>query len=264
VIQARGLCTGYAGRPVLQNVDLNIEAGQFVGLVGPNGAGKSTLLKALAGLLAPTPTGEVRLDGRDLRTIPNRERARLLAFVPQSANYSFAFTCQELVMMGRYAYLDRLGWSEAQHLEVVRRSLAQTGSEHLGRRLVSELSGGELQRVRIAQALAQETSILLLDEPTAHLDLCHQVELMELLGRLNRERSMTIVMSVHDLNLALTSCHRLVLLQEGRLKLDEGPGNFCDNPLVDEVFGVALERWSTPGRPSRVFAARSLRGQSAG
>jgi iron complex transport system ATP-binding protein len=261
MIQARGLQGGYGSKSVLQGIDLDLLEGEFAALVGPNGAGKSTLLRALAGLLPYQ--GELLLQGRKLSEIPVRERARLIAFVPQSVSYSFAFSCQELVMMGRYPYLDRLGWSEAGHREVVLRCLRQTSTSHLAERSVLELSGGELQRVRIAQALAQESRLLLLDEPTAHLDLCHQVELMELLRDLHTG-GLTILVTIHDLNLAAPYCQRLFLLDQGRLRLTGEPLAFCEDALVDAVFQVELDRWRREDRPARLFADRSLRPGSTG
>lgn len=250
-LEASGLAFAYpGGRAALAPTDLRVEPGEFVGLLGPNGAGKSTLLKLLAGVLRPTG-GRVRLGGEDLPRLSRRRLARTLSFVPQDLHAWLPFTCREVVAMGRYAHQGGLGLRE-QGGEVVERCMAETGVTALAERRITEVSGGEAQRVRIAQALAQEGQVLLLDEPTSHLDLSFQVEVMDVLHRLNRERGLTVVVSLHDLNLAALYCRRLVVLQAGHLVADGTPDEVVTEALLRQVFRVEAE---VAGGP-RVFLRR--------
>jgi iron complex transport system ATP-binding protein len=254
LLSARGLEFAYRpGEKVLEGLDLDLAAGELVGILGPNGSGKSTLMKVMCGILSPQ-AGEVLLEGRPLSRIPRRHLARRIAFVPQEARPSLAFTCGEVVMMGRYPHMRGLGLGEGQHLQVVRRCMEATGVAHLARRRITEVSGGEAQRVRIAQALAQESRILLLDEPTSHLDINFQIEVMDLLRRLHREEGLTVVLSLHDLNLASLYCERLVLLQQGRLLCQGPPPEVLTPSVLRQAFQVEVEiaEGPLPGRP-RVF-----------
>jgi iron complex transport system ATP-binding protein len=211
-VACRDLVAGYRDRPVLEHVTLTVPVGQMLALLGPNGAGKSTLLRVWTGLHAPR-AGTVELFGRDLRQISPAERARLVAVVPQEVTTPMSFTVAELVALGRrqWAQLD------AHDRQVVEAALAYTDTLELRDRFYSELSGGEKQRAILALALAQEPQLLLLDEPTAHLDINHRLEVLQLLERLNRERGLTVVMTSHDLNLAAEFFPQLALLDRGRL-----------------------------------------------
>lgn len=250
-LAARGLSFAYpGGRQVLHPTDLAVAPGEFVGLLGPNGAGKSTLLKLLAGVLKPA-AGHVLLGDEDVRRVPRRRMARTLAFVPQDAHVWLPFTCREVVAMGRYVHETGLGL-RASGSEVVERCMAETGVTALADRRITEVSGGEAQRVRIAQALAQEGQVLLLDEPTSHLDLSFQVEVMDVLHRLNEERGMTVVVSLHDLNLASLYCQRLVVVQEGRVVADGTPTEVVTEALLRDVFHVEADVAEGP----RVFLRR--------
>lgn len=253
-LEAREVSFSYSpeAAPVLPPLDLAVEPGRFMGLLGPNGAGKSTLLKLLAGVLRPT-RGSVSLDGEDLRRIPRRRLARTLAFVPQDAHLWLPFTCREIVAMGRYAHQAGLGLVDSGHDEVVRRCMADTGVTDLAERRVTEISGGEAQRVRIAQALAQEARLLVLDEPTSHLDVSFQIEVMDLLLRLNRSRGLTVLASLHDLNLASLYCDRVVALQAGRIVGDGTPAAVLTESLLREVFRVEVDLQVGPGDRPRVF-----------
>jgi len=253
-LQARGLTFSYGpgSDSVLDGLDLALEPGTFVGLLGPNGSGKSTLLKLLAGVLHPT-AGAVRLGDEDLARIPRRRLAPSLAYVPQDTRVWLPFTCREVVAMGRYAHRSGLGLSDAGHDGVVQRCMADTGVLDLAERRITEVSGGEAQRVQIAQALAQEARILVLDEPTSHLDISFQVEVMDLLGRLNRDHGMTILAALHDLNLASLYCDRLVTLRRGRVVKDGSPAQVLDPTLLWEVFGVRVEIQQGPSGRPRLF-----------
>ncbi|MFN7983505.1 MAG: ABC transporter ATP-binding protein [Vicinamibacterales bacterium] len=208
-------------RPVLSNVSLDIERGSVVGLLGPNGSGKTTLLRIMSGVLAPSQ-GTVLLDEQPLASMARRDVARRLAVVAQETRATFDFTALEMVLMGRYPHLGPFELEGADDLDIARRAMQTTGTDVLEQRLFATLSGGEKQRVVIASALAQASDMLLLDEPTAALDLRYQLEVVTVLKSLNASRTTTIVLTTHDLNLAAAVCQRIVLLKQGRV-LAAGP-----------------------------------------
>jgi iron complex transport system ATP-binding protein len=200
---------------VLDDVSLSIERGESVGILGPNGSGKTTLLKMLGGVLQPD-AGFVRLEGTAMGAMSRASVARRIAIVPQETHPAFEYTVLELVLMGRYPHLGAFEIEGPTDLRLAREALAATGTATLESRSFDTLSGGERQRVVIAAALAQAADVLLLDEPTASLDLAYQLEIAALLTRLNREQGCTLVLSTHDLNLAATVCDRVVLVRKGR------------------------------------------------
>ncbi|MEW6283056.1 MAG: ABC transporter ATP-binding protein [Candidatus Eremiobacterota bacterium] len=250
MIEVRDVAFAYGRRSALKGISLSVRPGEFLGVLGPNGSGKSTLLRLMAGLLQPA-SGRVTLEGTDLSRIPRRELAGRLAFVPQRVDFVFPFTAGELVMMGRYARMQGPGLDESPHREAVRQAMQRTGVEDLAGRRVTELSGGEAQRVRVAQALAQEAELLLLDEPNSHLDVNHQLELMELLCGLGR----TVVASLHDLNLASLYCDRLVLLQAGSLAVHGPPAEVLTEDTLERTFGARL-RVTSGARPTVSYPRR--------
>jgi len=215
-LEAERVGFAYGRRAVLDGVTLDVSPGELVGVIGPNGAGKTTLVRVLAGVLAPS-TGVVRLAGRPLRSYRRREVARRLAVVPQDAHVQFPFTALEIVLMGRAAHLPRLGFPRPRDLAIARASMQRLEVGHVEDRSLDHVSGGERQRVLLARALAQEPDVLLLDEPTTHLDLRHQAGIHDVLRELVRTRGTAIVSVLHDLNLAAMYCDRLVLLAEGRV-----------------------------------------------
>jgi iron complex transport system ATP-binding protein len=206
---------------VLRDVSLSVPRGGIVGLLGPNGSGKTTLLRLLAGTLRPD-AGAITLGGRPIGGFTRIEIARRVAVVPQETHSTFDFTALEIVMMGRYPHLRAFELEGADDLRIARDALAATGTAEFESRPFATLSGGEKQRVVIAGALAQASDVLLLDEPTASLDLGYQFDIVDLLTRLNRERGTTMVVSTHDLNLAASICSEVVLLRRGRV-LASGP-----------------------------------------
>lgn len=239
MLTASGISFAYdrRGRPVVDDVSVSVARGAIVGLLGPNGSGKSTLLKLLAGTLAPSQ-GRIELDGAALSRLSRRELARRIAVVPQETDSTFDFTALEIVLMGRYPHLGAFALEGADDVEIARNALAATGTSAVEARRFTTLSGGEKQRVVIASALAQASDVLLLDEPTASLDLGFQFEIAALLLRLNHERGTTMVVSTHDLNLAATLCTELVLLKEGRV-LARGPTtDVLTASNVRTVYGV--------------------------
>jgi iron complex transport system ATP-binding protein len=205
-----------AAQRVLDGVSLQVHRGAVVGLLGPNGSGKTTLLKIIAGVLK-APSGRVLIDGQAIEQLTRRDLARRLAVVPQETQTTFDFTVIDMVLMGRYPHLGAFQLEGASDQAIARDALAATGTAALEARPFATLSGGEKQRVVIASALAQASDMLLLDEPTAALDLGYQFEITALLRRLNTERGTTMIVSTHDLNLAAALCERVVLLKQGRV-----------------------------------------------
>ncbi len=239
---------------VLRGVSLSARTGEFIGILGPNGSGKTSLLRLIAGAFAPA-TGRITLDGRDVAAIPRRDLARRLAVVPQETHLSFDYTALEIVQMGRYPHLGAFAIEGPADLAAARDAMATTGTSDLAERPFAALSGGEKQRVVIASALAQldrrtaaaarddpgAGSVLLLDEPTASLDLRYQLEIAALVRRLNRDERLTILLSTHDLRLARTLCTHLVLLSAGRILATGPPADVLTPPLVGQLYGIDAE-----------------------
>lgn len=223
---------------ILRDISFDVSAGQCVGILGPNGAGKSTLLRIMAATLAAS-AGTILLDCRALHQWPTRERAQRLAFVPQRTEPTFPFRVREIVLMGRTPYLKRWQKEGEEDWRIVHEALMLTDTTHLAEQDVTTLSGGELQRVAIARALAQRPTFLLLDEPTASLDLRHQMEITQLLKRLTRQ-GVTIVTVLHDLNLALATCSTVLVLHGGTLYAAGPPSVVLTPQTVRAVFAVEV------------------------
>ena len=222
---------------VVDEVSLSIAPGDLTGILGPNGSGKTTLLKMLAGTLTPS-AGTIAFDGRPLRDWKRRHLARRIALVPQDTHAPFDFTVLDIVLMGRFPHLGTFALEGPADLAIARQALAATGTSAFEERPFATLSGGEKQRVVIAGALAQSPELLLLDEPTASLDLGHQLDVQQLLAGLNRDRGVTMVLSTHDLNLAAGLCRRLILLRGGRV-IAQGPTEDVLTPeTVRALYGV--------------------------
>ena len=239
LLQLDALTFGYDSQPLFAETSLAINAGEMVGLLGPNGAGKTTLLRLAIGALRPQ-RGCVLLSGRDLHAYSRREVARRIAVVPQEFSTPFAFTVRELVGLGRTPYLSFFGTERpADHL-AVQQAMEATGTASLAGRIFNELSGGEKQRVALAMALAQQPELLVLDEPTTHLDLKYQISVLELAQRLNRERGLTVLATMHDLNLAARYFARLILFQRG-IVADGPPVEVLQSRLLSRVYEVPVE-----------------------
>jgi iron complex transport system ATP-binding protein len=236
-LSAESLQLGYGERTIVDGLDLQVPAGRITAIVGANGCGKSTLLRALARLITPR-AGRVILDGRTLQTRPTKEIARTLGLLPQAPVAPEGIAVADLVGRGRHPHQRMLARFSARDYEVVAQSLAATGISEFADRPVDELSGGQRQRVWIAMALAQETEILLLDEPTTFLDLAHQVEVLDLLTDLNRDRGTTIVMVLHDLNLAARYADHLFAMCDGRIVASGEPSAVVTRELIGEVFDL--------------------------
>jgi len=244
---AQGLVAGYGARRVLGGIDLELAAGVLTALVGPNGAGKSTLLRALAGLIRPT-AGSVRLDGRAVGAISRRELAGRIAVVPQSFDTLFPFTVREVVSLGRSARLALFARPTAADAHAVERALDELALGALADRRLDSLSGGERQRAVLAMALAQQSDVLLLDEPTVHLDPGHQRSTVLLVRELARARGLVLVTVLHDLNLAALA-DRIVALVDGAVAADGPPEAVLSAGPVHRIFGPGLRVALVDGRP---------------
>ncbi len=235
---------------VLEDCSLDVHDGEILGIIGPNGSGKTSLLKLMAGLLRPQ-AGQVCLHGSDVATLSPLEMARLVALVPQESQVLFPFTVGELVLMGRFVHQKGWGWESADDLRIARHAMRIMEVDHLAGRTFQALSGGERHRTVIARALAQQTPILLLDEPTAFLDLKHQIEMFGILKALNRERQVTVALVSHDVNLAGQYCDRLLLLHEGKPYRVGSPKDVLTIEHLRVVYGceVLLDAHPTTGTP---------------
>ncbi len=240
---------------VLDGIDLAVASGEMVGLLGPNGSGKTTLVKLASGILKPGK-GEIRLDGADIRGMGRKAVARIVAVMPQYFHIPFAFTVGEVIALGRLPFIRTIAGETADDHEAVAGAMAVVGIAHLEERRFDELSGGERQKVVLAMALAQQPRLLLLDEPTAHLDIAHQVEILEQVRRLNRDSGVTVIAAIHDLNLASLYFDRLVLLKEGRILADGKPEDVITEETLRSVFSatVMVERHPMTGAPHVVVA----------
>jgi iron complex transport system ATP-binding protein len=236
-LSARHVSFSYPRQFALRDVSLDVAPGSLTGLLGPNGCGKTTLLKLLAGIVHPH-SGTITLNGRSLADVPRRIVAQQIAVVPQETHPAFDYTAMEMVLMGRHPHLGTFQLEGPADLAIAHEAMSATGTAHLTGRAYMTLSGGEKQRVIIASALAQQPQVLLLDEPTASLDLGYQVEVASLLTQLNRERGVTMIMATHDLNLAASICDSLVLIRGGEI-LAYGPAqDVLTAAAVQQLYGV--------------------------
>ncbi|MFD7652762.1 ABC transporter ATP-binding protein [Actinosynnema sp. NPDC059797] len=236
-LRARALSVGYGERLVVSGLDLDVPSGSVTAVIGPNGCGKSTLLRAL-GRLLPARSGEVLLDGERIDRKPTREVAKVLAVLPQSPRAPEGLTVAELVARGRHPHQAWYRQWSAEDEAAVASALEMTGMGGLADRAVDELSGGQRQRAWISMALAQGTDLLLLDEPTTYLDLAHQIDVLDLVQRLNSEFGRTVVMVLHDLNLAARYADRLVAMRDGGVVVAGTPEEVLTEETLLEVFGL--------------------------
>ena len=236
-LETKKLTLAYEGTPILRNIDLAIPPGKITVLVGANGCGKSTLLRGLARLLK-AKSGKVYLDGKDISQLKSKTVAQKLAILSQSPVAPEGLTVRNLVAMGRYPYQHWLQqWSKEDEIKI-EEALSITGTTEIAERLLNSLSGGQRQRAWIAMVLAQDTNILLLDEPTTYLDLAHQIELLDLLQQLHETKGKTIVMVLHDLNLACRYADYLVAVKQGKIYTMGSPKQVMTEDMVQEVFGL--------------------------
>ncbi len=234
----------YEAMPALERVTFDVDTGGFVGVVGPNGAGKTTLMRAINGLMRPAG-GAVYLNGQDVEALDTRSVAQQVAAVPQEGRAAAGFTAWEIVLMGRTPHLGHWENEGEEDRRIAREAMERTRTWALAARVIDNLSGGERQRVIIARALCQQPRLLLLDEPTLHLDLRSQLEVMDLLHTLNQQ-GLTIVAVLHDLNLAALYCPRLIMLKEGRIFAAGTPREVLTAQTIHDVYGIEVTIQSHP------------------
>jgi iron complex transport system ATP-binding protein len=243
----------YDSRVILDDLSVAVARGERVALIGPNGAGKTTLLNLGSGILRPA-RGRVMLAGRSLASLPARERARCVAMVPQTLTIPFAFSVREIVALGRTPFASFLGRETRADRLAVEAALELTGTTEFAQRGILDLSAGERQRVILAMALAQQPELLLLDEPTANLDLAHQLAFLGLVRELSRQQGLTVVAAVHDLNLAALSFDRIVALHQGQIVADGSPGQVLRADVVESIYGAPVRIVEHPTEPVPLVA----------
>lgn len=237
MIEIRNIFSGYEGKQVLRDFSVTFEKAAFCAVMGPNGSGKSTLLRAIAGI-QPVEKGEVKIDGLLLQDYKSIELARKIAFVPQREDVVFDFSVFEVVMMGRNPYQNRWEFSTPEDEKLVEKVLEMTNLKYLKDRMLGQLSGGELRRAMIARAIAQQTPIIMLDEPLANLDVVHQFEIMDILAELNQRQQVTIIIVLHDFPYALQYAQEVLLMKEGEIQ-HFGPTSEVLTPEnVQNCFGL--------------------------
>lgn len=249
LLQVENITIGYASprqpaKAVLRAVSFDLQEGEILAVIGPNGAGKTTLVRTLTGILPLPPdggNGRVRAGGQDLAILSPAERARLMAVVPQARQLPPAFSVWETVLIGRTAHLNWLGQTSEHDEQLARKAMERTSTLHLAQRRIDELSGGEQQRVLLARALAQNAPLLLLDEPTSHLDFKYQFSLLEQLRQLSRQDHLGILLVLHDLNLVARYADRVALLVDGQLHALGAPDEVLSAPLLSQAYGVPLQ-----------------------
>lgn len=239
MLDVQSLCVNYGNVEALKDISLSVNAGEILVIVGPNGAGKSTLIKAASGMLPFH--GRVLVNGRDFSHLNNKERACLLAVVPQARQLPGAFSVSQTVLLGRTPYMNWLGQASSLDRQKALWAMERTGVARLADRRLGELSGGEQQRVLLARALAQDAPLLLLDEPTTHLDLKHQSGLLNLLRKLAQEKNLAVLMILHDLNLAGLYADRIALLVDGQIRSTGTPAEVLISTSLTDAFGVAVQ-----------------------
>jgi len=240
MLKIEGLSVSYGSRRALQAVSMDVQSSQVLALIGPNGAGKSTLVRAVSGII-PVQAGKVGADGVDLLSLPAMQRARYLAVVPQAVSLPPAFTVWETVLLGRTPYLNFLGQISEKDEQIARLALQRVDALDLAERRVGELSGGEQQRVLLARSLAQSTPILLLDEPTVHLDLQHQVSLMETVRSLAHADNLAVLVAMHDLNLAARYADRVALLVGGEVRAAGSARQVLTPELISAAYHLTVQ-----------------------
>jgi len=239
ILEIYNLVCRYDDLAAVKNVSFKVKSGEFVGIIGPNGSGKSTILRSIARVVKPV-SGHITLGGTDIFGLGTKELARQIAVVPEDTTVSFSFTVLDIVMMGRAPHLGRFELEKEKDITIARRAMKMTDTLSLENRFIDELSSGEKQRVIIAQALAQDPKIMLLDEPTAHLDINHEIEIFDLLKKLQAEAGLTIIVVSHNLNLAAQYCQRLILLKEGKIFKEGTPEEVITEENIKSVYGAKV------------------------
>ena len=259
-LEVNDLTLAYGKTTVIDTMSFSVSKGEVLGLIGPNGSGKSTLIKAVSHVITPR-SGRVILDSKDISTIHRSELARLLAVVPQTPILPSSFSAFEIVLMGRNPHLSLLRYESENDMEITYRAMERTATLPFAERRIGELSGGEIQRIVIARALAQQTEVILLDEPTANLDINHQLEILDLIKSLCTLNHRTVIITLHDLNLAAQYCDRLVLIKTGQVHAQGTPEEVITTDNIREVYGTDNCVYTHPvnGRPTVLLQAGGSR-----
>lgn len=237
MLTVKDICFSYREKPVLENIDLEVRKGEIIGILGPNGCGKTTLLKLLNRNLHPR-SGRILMEDQDLEEISKRRIARHIAVVPQSNEIRFAFSVRDIVSMGRMPFLDRFQGESSEDMRIVEEAMEKTNIREFADRLINTMSGGERQRVIIARALAQRPEVILLDEPTLHLDINHQFEVLDLVKRLSKEEGLTVIIVSHDLPMVVKYCDRMVLIHDHRVHALGTPEEVLTTENMRTVFNI--------------------------
>ncbi len=257
ILKTESLKVAYDAKVVLQNVSLELIPGEILALIGPNGAGKTTLVRAVSGTV-PVVSGQICIDGQDLSALTTAQRARVLAVVPQARQLGGAYTVEQAVMMGRTAYMSWLGRESKSDQAAVQLALQQTHLEDFVRRPIAQLSGGEQQRVLLARALAQSTPVLLLDEPTSHLDLQHQTHILSLVKKLTKEKQLAVMMAMHDLNLVSFFADKVALLVDGQVICVGSPQDVIRAEHISAAYQTPVEIISHPVTGAPIIFPRGV------
>lgn len=250
LIKIKKLDWHYGENKVLDDISLNLHNCGFYGIIGPNGSGKTTLLKNISRSLEPKK-GTVFFNEKDITEYSNKELAKKISYVPQNTNLEFEFSVMDIVLMGRSPYVKRFQAENANDIGIAKRAMEITNTWHLKEKNIGMISGGERQRAIIARALAQQTNIMLLDEPVSQLDIQHQIEILEMLKKLTEEKKLTVIMSLHDLNLAAQYCDKLILMDKGRVFKEGAPHEIIEEENIQKVYGMKVYIMKNPhtGKP---------------
>lgn len=239
ILELKNVFCGYDGEYVLKDVSFSISEGEFVGIIGPNGCGKTTLFRTITKVLNPK-NGSILYKDKDIKNIHLKDLAKEIAVVLQVFEVTFSYTVEEFVLMGRFPHKNRFETLNNKDFEIVKNSMKSVDIYNLKDKKIQELSGGEIQKVQIAQAISQEPKLLLLDEPTSHLDIKYQVEILDLIKRLNKEKKISVVIIFHDLNLASEYCEKLILLNSGKIHKIGEPSSVLTYQIIEEVYRTVV------------------------
>ncbi len=239
ILEFKNVSGGYYNNSILKDITFKVDSGDFFGLIGPNGSGKTTLLRLASRIISPSK-GEINFSGLNIFKFDIKEFCRKVAFVSQNISNDFSFSVQEIVLMGRIPHQKRLQFETKKDFKIVEDALALTDTLNLKDKMIDELSAGERQRVLLARALAQEPELLFLDEPTSHLDIGHQIQILDLLKRLNKKNKLTIVMVLHDLNLASAYCNRIALIDNGKIFEEGSPQKVLTYQNIEAVYKTVV------------------------
>lgn len=239
LLEFKNVSGGYYNNPILNNISLKVNCGDFFGLIGPNGSGKTTLLRLASRIIFPSK-GNINFSNTNIFNMEIKDFCRQVAFVSQNINSDFSFSVMEVVLMGRIPHQKRMQFETKSDIKIAEKSLSLTDTLNLKDKMINELSAGERQRVLLARALVQEPKLLFLDEPTSHLDIGHQIQILDLLKRLNKNNNLTVVMVLHDLNLASAYCNRIALIDKGEIFKEGSPQEVLTYQNIEAVYKTVV------------------------